>query len=173
MPFHAGKFLLTLHVTVSVAFVGAVAVFFALALIGLFAADAETERVGALANALITGWVIVPLCLASLASGIVESLGTSWGLLRHYWVAVKLVLTALTTLILLLHTRAIDAMARIAEGPDLVAGAHFAERLQLVVASGGGLVVLIAAIALSTYKPRGLTAYGWRKDDARRKIAPA
>ena len=71
------------------------------------------------------------------------------------------------------HPRAAARLALIAVGADLVAGAHFAARLQLVVASGGGLVVLIGAIALSTYKPRGLTAYGWRKDDARRNIAPA
>jgi hypothetical protein len=42
---------------------------------------------------LIGRWVLVPLSLGALASGIVQSIGTKWGLVRHYWVLVKLLLT--------------------------------------------------------------------------------
>jgi hypothetical protein len=34
---------------------------------------------------------------------------------------------------------------------------------QLVIVAGAGLLVLLVATALSVYKPRGVTAYGWRK----------
>ena len=52
----------------------------------------------------LTGWfVIVPLSLASLLTGLVQSLGTTWGLFRHYWVLVKFLLTIGATIVLLLH----------------------------------------------------------------------
>jgi hypothetical protein len=35
----------------------------------------------------LTAWlVIMPLSVATLVSGLVQALGTTWGLLRHYWV---------------------------------------------------------------------------------------
>ena len=54
----------------------------------------------------------VPLALASLVTGIISSLGTTWGLFRYYWVLVKLGLTSLATLALLVHTRPISSAAR-------------------------------------------------------------
>ena len=51
-----------------------------------------------LAMHLTTWFVIVPLCLASLLTGIVQSLGTTWGLFRHSWIVTKLLLTVLATL---------------------------------------------------------------------------
>ena len=47
--------------------------------------------------------VIVPLSLLSPATGIAQSLWTPWGLVRHYWVLVKLLVTLPCTAILLLH----------------------------------------------------------------------
>jgi len=47
----------------------------------------------------VTGWyIIVPLCLASLLTGLIMSLATKWGLFRHYWVTVKFLLTIVSTL---------------------------------------------------------------------------
>src|SRR5262249_33025060 len=34
-----------------------------------------------------------PLAISTIVSGVLLSLGTKWGLLQHYWVATKLVLT--------------------------------------------------------------------------------
>ncbi|HYN23361.1 MAG TPA: hypothetical protein VE078_20565, partial [Thermoanaerobaculia bacterium] len=52
----------------------------------------------------LTAWfVIVPLILASLLTGLVQSLGTTWGLFRHYWVLAKLVLTVFVTIVLMLQ----------------------------------------------------------------------
>jgi len=61
-------------------------------------------RAAYLATELTTWFVIVPLAFAALITGIVQSLGTTWGLFRHYWVVVKFVLTVLATILLLLHT---------------------------------------------------------------------
>jgi hypothetical protein len=58
-------------------------------------------RAACLAMDLI-GWsIILPLSLASLASGVIQALGTVWGLFRQYWVLIKLIITALATALLL------------------------------------------------------------------------
>ena len=46
-------------------------------------------------------FVIVPLAIASLLTGVVQALATPWGLFRHYWVVIKLFLTVFATLVLL------------------------------------------------------------------------
>ncbi|MDQ6901046.1 MAG: hypothetical protein M3072_16375, partial [Candidatus Dormibacteraeota bacterium] len=80
------KFALTAHVTCSVGWLGAVAGFLALAVAGLTSRDAQMVRGTYLAMD-VTGWfVIVPLSFASLLTGLISSLGTPWGLFRHYWV---------------------------------------------------------------------------------------
>ena len=78
------KFLLTTHVTCSVGSLGAVAGFLALAIAGLAGQDAQTVRAAYIAMALIAWFVIVPLTFAALLTGLVQSLGTAWGLFRHY-----------------------------------------------------------------------------------------
>ena len=103
------KFALTTHVTSSVGWLGAVGAFLALAIAGLISQDAQIVRAAYLAMHLTTWFVIVPFCLAALLTGIVQSLGTMWGLFRHYWVLVKFVLTLGATLLLLLHQ--FDAVA--------------------------------------------------------------
>ncbi len=101
------KFALTAHVTASVGWLGSVAAFLVLAIAGLRSSDAETVRASYLAMNLLGWYIIVPLCLASLATGLVQALGTPWGLLRHYWVIIKLLITVLSTVILMVHMRPI------------------------------------------------------------------
>ena len=104
------KFALTAHVTSSVGWLGAVAGFLALAVAGLTSQDAQMVRAADLAMEL-TGWfVIVPLSLASLLTGLVMSLGTRWGLFRHYWVLAKLLINVFATIVLLGHMQAVSRM---------------------------------------------------------------
>jgi hypothetical protein len=157
------KFALTAHVTSSVGWLGAVAVFLVLSIAGLTSRNAQTVRAAYLATELITWFVIVPLSLASLITGIVQSLGTAWGLFRHYWVMVKLLLTILATIILLLHTQPISYLAGVAAEATLSNTDLRGLRIQLVADAGAALLVLLVATMLSVYKPRGRTPYGQRK----------
>jgi hypothetical protein len=156
------KVMLTAHVTFSVGWAGAVAAFLALAVAGLTSGDAATMRAADLGAGLITWYVIVPFALASLVTGVTASLGTTWGLVRYYWILIKLALTVAATGVLLLHTQPITAMAAAAASTARpTAGDQL--RIQLTVAAAAALVVLAVATALSVYKPRGMTPYGWRK----------
>ena len=68
-----------------------------LAIAGVTTRDAEIVRAVYLAMHLTTWFVIIPFGVASLITGVIDSLGTTWVLFRHYWVATKLLLTVLAT----------------------------------------------------------------------------
>lgn len=164
------KFALTAHVTFSVGWLGAVAAFLVLAIAGLSSRDAQMVRAAYLAMEQIAWFVIVPLAFASLLTGLVQSLGTHWGLFRNYWVLVKFVVTVLATIVLLLQMESISYVAGVA-AENTLAGADLREaRLSLVVHSGGGLLALLVPMVLSVYKPRGMTRYGWRKQQQEERL---
>jgi len=155
------KFALTAHVTCSVGWMGAVASFLALGVAGLTSQDAQLVRSAYLAMDL-TGWfVVVPLTFAALLTGLVQALGTSWGLFRHYWVLMKLLITLLSTALLLLHMQPTGRLASAAL--DALSNPELRQmRIQLVADASLALVALLVATTLALYKPRGLTRHGAR-----------
>jgi hypothetical protein len=163
MPPRLRKLALTAHVTLSVGWLGAVVAYLALAIAGLTSQEAQLVRAAYLAMELIGWFVIVPCSLAALLTGLVQSLGTEWGVFRHYWILVKFLLTLGATTVLLLHMRTVSLMSGAAAETTLSSADFGVLRLQLVVHAGGGLLVLLAATALSVYKPWGRTRYGRRK----------
>src|SRR5688572_22205268 len=94
------KLLLLLHVTTSVGLLGAVAAFLVLAIAGLATADDNLATAAYLSMRILTLDLIVPLAAATLLIGLVQSIGTPWGLVRYYWIIVKLVLTGLAVAVL-------------------------------------------------------------------------
>jgi hypothetical protein len=164
------KFALTAHLTCSVGWIGAVVAYLALGVSAATGRDPQAIRAAWIAMEL-TGWfVIVPLALAALLTGLVMSLITPWGLLRHYWVLIALVLTILATVVLLLHMPTVSSMADVAREAD---GADLRRLGGDLFHPGLGLVVLLVITVLNVYKPRGLTRYGWRKQQEQLRKTPA
>jgi hypothetical protein len=162
---------LTAHVGFSVGWLGAVAGFLALAVAGVMSKDAETVR-GAYLLMEMTGWVVlVPLSLASLITGLVSSIGTSWGLFRHYWVVVKLLINITATSILLLYMQTLGQLADEVRRTATSADVEALRSASPVLHAAAALVLLLAATTLAVYKPRGLTRYGWRKQIEQRSVA--
>ena len=128
----------------------------------------ERQSTGAVAMELITRFVIAPLSFAPLLTGPILSLGTPWGLFQHYWIVVKLVITILSTIFLLPQIQPISYLSRVAADGTL-SSADLSMRIQMVVASAAALLAFLVATALGVYKPRGMTAYGWRKQYEERK----
>jgi len=165
------KFALTVHLISSVGWIGAVVTYLALGVSAVTSQDAEMVRATWISMEL-TGWyVIVPLALVSLLTGLVMALGTKWGLFRHYWVLVSLVLTIVATVVLLLHmpdVSSITDMVQEANDADLIGGLGGD-----LFHPGVGLLMLLAIQVLNVYKPQGLTPYGWRKQQAERTARQA
>jgi hypothetical protein len=99
--------------------------------------------------------VIVPLSFASLGTGLVQALGTPWGLLRHYWVLAKLLLGMIAVTVLLLKIAPISALGG-AAAAGFSAGDLRGLRISVMAHAAGGLLVLLAATALAVYKPQGI-----------------
>jgi len=152
------KFVLTAHVVSSVGWLGAIAGFLALAVASLTSDETETVRGAYLAMDLMGWFVLVPLALASLLTGLVQSLGTHWGLFRHYWVLFKLLINVVATLLLLMYTQTLAALADTARESD-----HLLRSASPTLHAGAAVVLLLVATTLAVYKPRGLTPYGQRK----------
>jgi hypothetical protein len=99
---------------------------------------------------LLAEWVVLPLLIAALLLGVAESLWTPWGLFRHYWVLMKLIITAVATIVLLLQMHPIGQLAgAAAELVQIDPGLQ----LRVLIHAAGGLLVLLAPVALSVYKP--------------------
>ena len=162
MPPRMRLFVLTMHVTSSVGLLGSVACFLTLSVIGLTSRDADSVRGVYLAMDLTAGFVIMPLAFASLIIGVIQSLGSTWGLFRHYWVVVKLLLTILTVVVLMVQMGPIDFLARAATEAEL-SSVDLPVQIRLVVHAASGLLVLLVLTILSVYKPRGMTHYGLRR----------
>ncbi len=156
------KFALAVHLTFSIGWIGAVAAYLALDVATATRQEAQTLRTAYLAMDWIASFVIVPLALATLLTGLVMSLGTKWGLFRHYWTLISLLLTMTATTVLLVETRTISAYAAIAADPG-TSSDELRALGSTLVHSVGGTVVLLVNMWLNVYKPRGLTPYGWRK----------
>jgi hypothetical protein len=154
------KALLVVHVISSVAWLGAVAAFLILAVEGLRTSAGAGSPYPPMNT--VTAFAIVPFCWLSLVSGIVQSLGTTWGLFQHYWVIAKLVITALSTAILQLHTQPIAFLAATAASGAPMEP-HRSVQLQMVFDASLAIVALVVATVLAIYKPPGITPYGWRK----------
>ncbi|MBW0274428.1 hypothetical protein ATM97_18195 [Nocardia sp. MH4] len=154
------KLALTVHVSASVGWLGAVVAFLVLAIIGLTSSDVNLVRAIDLVARPMAVWVLIPLSVASLLTGIVQSLGTPWGLVRHYWVLFKLVLNVVATVILLLYTRTVDHYAGIAARPETTLDELRAPTF--VIHAAAAALFLVCAMVLAIYKPRGLTPFGVR-----------
>lgn len=151
---------LTAHVTTTVGWVGAVVTFIAIAAVGLTSDDPTTVRGAYLVMDPAARFVLVPLAVLSLITGVVQSLGTAWGLLRHYWVTVKLLITVVATAVLLLYLQTFAAMAETAADP--ATGLDGVRNPSPLVHAVLALVLLLVATVLGVVKPRGRTRIGAR-----------
>jgi hypothetical protein len=142
LPRTARKVVLTAHVLSSVGWFG-IAVLVAAAALTAGAtgdqplADGLHRAIGA------SLWVSVPAGLVAFATGVLLGVGTRWGLVKHWWVLVKIVLNLAVVVTDLVVVRAF-AHDAIVGSPQRLSHALIAH-----------CVVLAVATVLSTFKPFG------------------
>jgi hypothetical protein len=157
------KLALTLHILTSIGWIGAIAGYLVLAIVGVESKDIQLVRSVYTLSNLIAWYTILPLAFASFLTGIICSLVTKWGLFRYRWVVAKLLLNLLAIVVLLLKMPKISFLANVAGKGALNNLDFLSIRLQLVGHATGGMIVLLVATILAVYKPKGLTRYGRRK----------
>jgi len=158
------KLLLLLHILSAVGWIGVDVVIGVFALTGFFTDDPEMMALCYRALHLFAVPALLVLGLLALGTGLLLGWGTRHGLLRSWWVAVKLVLNVvLTTLVLLALQPTVDAAA----AASAVVDPSLPERLDRLrtdllfppLVSGTALVF---ATVLAVYKPWGRTPLGRR-----------
>ena len=168
------KLTITAHVAFSVGWLGAVAAFLVLSIAGLTSHDAEIVRGAYLSMDLISRFIIIPMCFAALATGLLQALGTPWGLFRPYWILVKFGLAIFASFALLVHQFAVMAVAarRVsgAAAEVLFSVDLNSLKAELVRAPSLAIVFLLVATTLGVYKPWGLTRYGRHRRQEQHKV---
>ncbi|MCK9895589.1 hypothetical protein [Frankia sp. AgB32] len=151
--------LLTLHVVVSVSWNGVA--FAQLALASTAMANADLRHAAYELMHVVDRAVDIPLALLTLITGVVMSVGTRWGLLRHWWVVAKLTITVFAVI-----SGGAVVRALIVSADHATRGAPAAAPTQsaaLIVCACVMNVLFITATVLSTAKPWGRTPRGTRE----------
>jgi hypothetical protein len=164
MPPRVRKFVLTAHVVSSVGWIGAAAAYVVLAVFVLTTPNPQMVRAGVLVMDPTLLLVVYPLGALSLITGTVTSLGTTWGLFRHYWVIFKIAYNLFALVLLTEYTTAVAGMASLVAHPVLSsADVRTLRDPGHLVHSAGAVATLVVATVLAVYKPRGLTRRGQRQ----------
>jgi hypothetical protein len=153
LPQSSRKLLLTVHVAASVSVLGTDLVLLVLGIASVSGADPVTIYPAA---HMVGAWLLTPLALIALATGLGLGVLTSWGLFTYWWVTIKLAIVAvLTGAVLFVLVPALGAAADAVTGPTpRLLGA--AERLPLLIAPATASALLLVALTLAIFKP------GWR-----------
>lgn len=166
------RLVLVVHIVSSVGWIGAVVTSLVLAVVAVTSSDTSVVRAVYVVLEPTGRYVLVPLSVASFASGVVQAVGTRWGLFWHYWVIVKLGINVVASAVLVtyLETLAFFAAAAKSTGSG---SANVLPSASPLVHAGGALLFLLGAMILSVYKPRGMTRFGQRQAHAARLAATA
>jgi hypothetical protein len=148
------KGVLVVHIVSAGAWIGIDVVMGVLVFTALLADD-DTRALCYQALELFAVWPLLTTGLVCLASGVVLGLGTKWGLVRYWWVAIKLALNILLTTLVLVALRP-EVIEKAEQGRKFLAG----EPASLAV---GDLIfppivspsALLIAFVLAVFKPWG------------------
>ncbi|MFJ7293223.1 DUF2269 domain-containing protein [Streptomyces collinus] len=88
---------LVVHVTASAGWLGLTLGLLALGITAATDGSAGTVEASVRAMKLFADWLLLPVAFLTLLSGLLLSLGTTWGLARYRWVYTKFWLTLATT----------------------------------------------------------------------------
>ncbi len=161
------KALVTTHVVFSGSWLGVGVVMVTLSVLGLRSEDVATVRVSYELLELFDMTILPWSSIGAILSGIAVSLTSKWGLVRHYWIAAKLLIAiaVITSAFGFIHRWVISAAERSAQLPATSAGIAAGGGdlgLQLVTAFGVAVFLVAVATVLSVFKPWGVTPFARR-----------
>jgi hypothetical protein len=162
---------LVAHVAGSVGWLGVVVASVVLGIVGMTSDDPDVVRGVHLVLEPLGWYTLVPFSVVSLITGIVQALGTRWGLVRHYWVLAKLAMNLFATGVLLLYMQTLTFLADTARALSPNSDVSALRTPSPVVHAAAAVVLLVVALVLSVYKPRGATGFGPRQVAAVREPA--
>ncbi|HEV3360675.1 MAG TPA: hypothetical protein VG247_28000 [Pseudonocardiaceae bacterium] len=150
--------ILVVHLASSIGWLGLDAALVVLGIVGLASGDAVTTRSAFVIDGVLATYLMPVFSLLGLLTGIVLAAGTSWGLFKHWWVVVSLVITVLMTAAVLLflvpQMRGLaDQAAHLSDAATL--SVMSMDRLKLVIAPLAGFIILVYLTGMNVHKPWG------------------
>jgi uncharacterized membrane protein len=161
----ARKCVIVLHAISGIGWMGVDIALFLLLLHARTTGNAMEVISGYKAVSLIVPIAVPPLCLGVLCTGLLLGWGTPWGLLRYWWVFIKLLLSlVMTVLVFVALLPAVDALPDIANSLSANAVRERLGRagIQLMFPPVVSFALLGVAAVLSIFKPRALTPWAKR-----------
>ncbi|MFJ3823411.1 DUF2269 domain-containing protein [Streptomyces nodosus] len=160
----ARRAFLVVHVVASASWLGLTLGLLALGINATVIRSAVTVEGSVRAMKLFADWLVLPVAVLTLLSGLVLSLATPWGLARHRWVYTKfwLTLATITATVLALRPGVNSAVEAVAVGGQLP-GARGVLMGPIV-----SLTAYVFMTVISILKPWGLTRRGRRQRAAGR-----
>jgi len=156
------KTIVAAHVLVAVGWFGVVLAKLVLEVVALSTRNQEAARAGYLFVAALDGAAFPPAAIATVVTGVVLSVGTAWGLFRHWWIVVKLLLTVAVVVTgaafvgaWTQQAIALAGMSTPAAGDMAVAAALGTTSRWLIGAAVVHVLMLGAATVISVLKPWG------------------
>lgn len=153
------KVWLTLHIGVGVGWLGVSLVMLALSVVGMTTNRPELRHGAYLFMETFNVALAVPSVFLAIVTGVTVSLGTPWGLVKHRWVLVKLIIALSLPVLATFEGPWIDDLAARTENPAAEPGGT---GILLVCAMALFLLLLWTATILSVFKPGGQTRWGRR-----------
>ena len=146
---------LVTHIVAAGAWIGIDVIVAVLVLTGQFGGDIAVRSLAYRALAAFVVWPMLTAGLVSLVTGLILGMATTWGLLRYWWVAVKLALNlVLCTLIVLVLQPGMGEVSRY--GENLLTGTPDPSTVStLFFPPAVSLTTLTLATVLAVFKPWG------------------
>ena len=156
------KCVLVLHAVSGIGWIGVDIALFLLLFNARTTSNAAEAISGYTAVSLIVPIVVPPLCLGVLGTGLLLGWGSPWGLVRYWWVFVKLLLSlGMTILVFVALVPTVQSMPGIANfgTADAVRERLGPLTIQLMFPPAVSFGLLSVATVLSIFKPRRLTPW--------------
>lgn len=155
------KPLLTLHVAASVSLIGTDLVLVLLGAWGVSGASAKSVFPAAY---LVQAWLVAPLILIALGTGVLQGVLSSWGLVRYWWTTIKLAITALFTI--LIFAVLLPRLSHNADAANAGQAFSTAQFMTIVIVPAIAVALLVVNVALGLVKPRARLGRAESADDA-------
>lgn len=168
--------LLAAHVLSSAAWLGMAVMFVALSLLALRAANVRDAQTIYESMAFFDQTMLPWANVAATTSGFALGVTTKWGIVRHWWVVIKVLISfaILGIAFGFLHDALERSAAEAAHLATVGGAVSDVDSSGQVVLWGFtlALVSLIGAMLLSLYKPRGMTWWGRRQNPRQARLEP-
>jgi hypothetical protein len=165
----ARKALLVLHVIAGIGWIGVDIALLVLLFTARTSDDAALVISGFNAIGLIVPIAVPPLSLGILVTGLILGLGTRWGLVRYWWVLIKLLLSLVMTVLVFVSlvpaVRGIAVLSTTTLSADAIRASLGAIPTMLLFPPTVSLFMLSVATFLSIFKP-------WQRTPWSREGAP-